>query len=386
MIYVGVDISSEKFDVAFYYPQKDKYVVQTFRQSKNGFKKFSSKLNNIHDDVSIAMESTGIYDHSLLEYLRDSGFNVVLLHPYAVKNFLRARSHSKTDTIDAKNLAFALFKLGDDAVVSTTIPDELLSLRKLVRFRASLVKEYSNLQKQLRSVLKLNMPEILNFFSRVDSIVLVELLCRFPSRKSILEHKNEVIQFLSSFKRWSEDKAKSLVLQLESSIGLTDSFDTDSTIISTLVNNLKILKDSIKDIDKQIEKIFSSFPHNPISTIPGMGNITQATVISEIGDIQKFPTKEKFVSFLGLDPVIRQSGKSFHYGGISKKGNTFLRRLFYNFAVRALRFIPKYRLKYDEMKKRGKHPKVILTAIARKLAELVYAIWKKGVDFDPSMP
>ncbi len=216
--------------------------------------------------------------------------------------------------------------------------------------------------------------------------MLVELLYRFPSRKSLLEHRDEVIKFLSSSRGWSEDKAKFLVLQLESSIGLTDSFDTDSTIISTLVNNLKILKDSIKDIDKQIEKIFSSFPHNPISTIPGMGNITQATVISEIGDIQKFPTKEKFVSFLGLDPVIRQSGKSFHYGGISKKGNSSLRRLFYNFAVRTLRFIPKYRLKYDEMKKRGKHPKVILTAIARKLAELVYAIWKKGVDFDPSMP
>jgi transposase len=385
VIYVGVDISSEKFDVAFYYPQKDKYVVQTFRQSKNGFKKFSSKLDNIHDDVSIAMESTGIYDYSLLEYLRDSGFNVVLLHPYAVKNFMRARSHSKTDTIDAKNLAFALFKLGDDAVVSTTIPNELLSLRKLVRFRASLVKEYSNLQKQLRSALKVNMPEILKFFSRVDSVVLVELLCRFPSRKSILEHRNEAIQLLSS-KRWFKDKAKSLVLQLESSIGLTDSFDVDSTIISTLVNNLKILKDSIKDIDKQIEKIFSSFPHNPISTIPGMGSITQATIISEIGDIERFPTKEKFVSFLGLDPVIRQSGKSFHYGGISKKGNALLRRLFYNLAVRSLKFIPKYRLKYDEMKKRGKHPKVILTAIARKLAELVYAIWKKGVDFDPSMP
>jgi transposase len=359
--------------------------VQTFRQSKNGFKKFSSKLNNIHDDVSIAMESTGIYDYSLLEYLRDSGFNVVLLHPYAVKNFMRARSHSKTDTIDAKNLAFALFKLGDDAVVSTTISDELLSLRKLVRFRTSLVKEYSNLQKQLRNVLKVNMPEILKFFNRVDSVVLVELLYRFPSRKSILEHRDEAIQFLSSFRRWSEDKAKSLVLQLESSIGLTDSYDVDSTIISTLVNNLKILKDSIKEVDKQLEKIFSSFPHNPISTIPGMGNITQATIISEIGDIQRFSTKEKFVSFLGLDPVIRQSGKSFHYGGISKKGNAFLRRLFYNFAIRSLKFIPKYRLKYDEMKKRGKHPKVILTAIARKLAELVYAIWKKGVDFDPSM-
>ncbi|MGC8546007.1 MAG: IS110 family transposase, partial [Athalassotoga sp.] len=64
MVYVGVDISAEKFDAAFYYPQNDKYVVLTFRQSQNGFKKFLDKLNNLHDDFSIAMESTGTYSNS----------------------------------------------------------------------------------------------------------------------------------------------------------------------------------------------------------------------------------------------------------------------------------------------------------------------------------
>lgn len=386
MVYVGVDISAEKFDAAFYYPQNNKYVVLTFRQSQNGFKKFLDKLNNLHEDFSIAMESTGTYSNNLFQYLKDLGLNVVLLHPYAVKNYLRSRNHSKTDTLDAKNLALALFRLGDDAVISSPVPDEFAALKKLIRFRTSLVQEYSNIQKQLRNILRTNMPEIFDFFSSVSSAGIIELLSNFPSRKSILENKDEVIQLLSSLRGWSEDKAKSFVMKLESSIGLTDSFDVDSTIISALVDNLKRQKALIENVDKEIEKIFSTFPHNPISTIPGMGSITAATIISEIGDIQRFPTKEQFVSFIGLDPVIKQSGNSIHFGGISRKGNSFLRKIFYNFAVRILRIIPKYRNKYDQMKQRGKHPKVILTAIARKLVELTYSIWKKGVDFNPSMP
>ena len=386
MIYVGIDISSEKFDVAFYEPKTKKYTLQTFRQSRKGFKKFASKLENLHEEISIAMESTGIYDNNIYEFLNDLGYEVILFHPYSVKNFLKSYSNSKTDQIDAKNLALALFVLGDNAVVSTKLPKEIQALRKLVRFRSSIVKEQTRLQIQLRNILKINMPEIVQFFSQMNSVVLLGLLSKYPSRESILSNKEEAVELLSSFKGWSRKKAEEVVESLEDSIGLTDKLGVYSTMVSTIVMQLKMVKESAEKLEKEIERINSSFlPKNPISTIPGMGKMTEATIVSEVGEISRFSTKEKFVAFLGMDPVIKQSGKSYRTSGISKKGNRNLRMVFYNLAVRAIRYIPKYRKKYEELRKR-KHAKVALVAIARKMAELVYVIWKNGVEFDPAMP
>jgi transposase len=385
MVYIGIDISSEKFDVAFYDPKANKYTTQVFRQSKKGFKKFLSKLENLHEEVSIAMESTGIYDNNLFEFLNEQGYEVVLFHPYSVKNFLKSYSNSKTDEIDARNLALALFVLGDKAVFSTTLPKEILSLRKLVRFRSSIVREQTRLQIQLRNILKVNMPEILQFFKEMNSVVLTELLSRYPSRESILQNREGVVELLSSFRRWSRKKAEELVKSLEDSIGLTDKLGVDSTMVSTIVTQMKTVRKSIEKVEKEIERINSSLPENPISTIPGMGKVTKVTIISEIGEIDRFKTKEKFVAFLGMDPVIKQSGKSYRTSGISKKGNRNLRMVFYNLAIRAIKLIPKYRKKYKELRKR-KPPKVAIIAIARKMAELVYVLWKKGVAFDATMP
>ncbi|MEM4523341.1 MAG: transposase, partial [Nitrososphaeria archaeon] len=58
--------------------------------------------------------------------------------------------------------------------------------------------------------------------------------------------------------------------------------------------------------------------------------------------------------YIGLDPVIRQSGKSTKHKGISKKGNKVLRRIFYNLAIRAIRLIEKYKKKYQEEKSQSK--------------------------------
>jgi len=386
VIYVGIDISSEKFDVAFYDSHSDKYTTQAFRQSKKGFEKFVTKLENLHEEVSIAMESTGVYDNSLFEFLNERGYEVILFHPYSVKNFLKSYSNSKTDEIDAKNLALALFILGDNAKVSTKLPKEMLALRKLVRFRSSIVREQTRLQIQLRNILKVNMPEIMDFFSKMNSVVLIELLSRYPSRESILDNKEEVVELLSSFKGWwSREKAEGLVEALKDSIGLTDKLGVDSTMISTIVTQMKAIGESIAKLEKEIERINSSLPENPISTIPGMGKMTEAAIVSEIGEVRRFSTKEKFVAFLGMDPVIKQSGKSYKAYGISKKGNRNLRMVFYNLAVRAIRYIPKYKKKYEELRKR-KHGKVAMIAIARKVAELVYVLWRDGVAFDPMMP
>lgn len=191
-----------------------------------------------------------------------------------------------------------------------------------------------------------------------------------------------MIEKLTSFKNWNEEKARALVNALERSIGRKDKHHVAETMLLSMVAHLKQLKEQIEKLDAKIEEMMEALEATNFPEIPGIGEITKATILSEVGDIKRFESKEKFVSYIGLDPVVKQSGKSTKYKGISKRGNKVLRRIFYNLAVRAIRLIEKYKKKYEELRKRGKKAKEAIIAIARKLAELVWILWTRGESFD----
>ena len=329
------------------------------------------------------MESTGVYHMSLYNFLSSNGFEPLLLHPYTIKHFLKASSHSKTDSIDARSIAIVLSQLSNSLRLSNIPSNQLNALRELVRFRNSIVQQRSSLYRRLHNFLRLDMPEILNFFE-INSKVLLSLLKRFPTRQDILNNRQDVVKLLCTFRNWNESKALSLISSLKRSIGLRDAFGSHSLIISSIITQVQSLSEQIERIESKIQQILSQFPDNPISSIKGVGFVTLAQIISEVGDISRFKSSKAFVAYSGLDPVIHQSGKSFYSGSISKKGNSILRQAFYNLAVRVIRYPGKYRDKYLGLVKRGKPKKVALVAIARKLAVLVYTLWTRGENFDPN--
>ncbi|MEM1973994.1 MAG: transposase, partial [Thermoplasmata archaeon] len=98
-----------------------------------------------------------------------------------------------------------------------------------------------------------------------------------------------------------------------------DKLKVAQTIILSITQQLKQIKEQVQAIDEQIKQLMEQFDQPNFPDIPGIGDTTKATIISEVGDIEKFESKEKFVSYIGLDPVIHQSGKSTKHKGISKK-------------------------------------------------------------------
>lgn len=424
MITIGIDISSTKFDVAIFDGKKFKHHL--FKQSYNDFYKFSKVIKSISDEYLIAMESTGTYHLALKQFLNRKGIDVLVLHPYALKNFMRSFNHSKTDKIDAKNIAKAVYILRDYVIKSSEPEDLVLELRNLLRARKSIVKTFTSLQVQLKDDLKKYMPELLNHFSDMNSSVLLKLLSRYPALKSIMKHKRKAINLLASSKGWNKKKALDVINDLKHSIGIDH--NTSAIIIKSKVELIKNHMEQIKLLEEEIQRIanelIGNFKNNnsnekndkseykqeynivennsnqnnqdnniteneyyqaykAITSIPGSGElITPFTIISEIGDITRFESKNHFISYIGLDPTISQSGKYKRNKKISKKGNRHLRHIFSLWAVRALKLIPEYRKKYHDLIKRGKHKKVAETAIARKLAELVYTLWKNNSKFN----
>lgn len=147
-----------------------------------------------------------------------------------------------------------------------------------------------------------------------------------------------------------------------------------SLIASELIQHLKTLK----ELDAEIESIMAKLD-SPITTIPGIGTITGATILSEIGDISKFDAPKKIVPYVGLDASINESGNFIGTKNkISKRGSSELRNAFYNAAFIASRVDPILNDYYLGLRARGKPHRVTLVAVARKLVNITYSVLKNN--------
>ena len=139
-----------------------------------------------------------------------------------------------------------------------------------------------------------------------------------------------------------------------------------------------------------------------LQSMRGMGVVTAATLVAELGDITRFANPRQLMAYVGLVPSEHSSGRSRRQGGITKAGNHTARRVLieaawsYRFPARISREqllrqeqLPKpirdiawkaqERLcrRYRILLRAGKEPKVVIAAIARELSGFVWAIAKQ---------
>ena len=101
------------------------------------------------------------------------------------------------------------------------------------------------------------------------------------------------------------------------------------------MEQLELLEGQIVELEEQIYSLLKQ-TGSYITTIPGIGDILGAMILSESGDIHRFDTPNKLVAFAGLDVRVTQSGE---FTGtrqkISKRGSPYLRRTIWLAASRA---------------------------------------------------
>ncbi|MGI0134199.1 MAG: transposase, partial [Candidatus Micrarchaeaceae archaeon] len=115
-----------------------------------------------------------------------------------------------------------------------------------------------------------------------------------------------------------------------------------------------------------------------LMTIPGIGTVTAAILIAEIGDITRFKGAQCLIAYAGLDPRVRQSGMSLKRNThLTKRGSPYLRRALYLAAAAAERHDAELKATYDRKRAEGKRYREATIVVARKLLTRVYAVWKR---------
>jgi transposase len=156
-----------------------------------------------------------------------------------------------------------------------------------------------------------------------------------------------------------------------------------------LIEQVALLNGQIGSLDQQIEKLTDKYPEiGLLRTTPGVGPVVASAYALTLDRPQAGWSNRSAGAFLGLRPAQSQSGEVDPQRRISRQGNTYLRSLLVQAAQYILgRFGPDSALRRWGLKlaatggKRGK--KRALVAVARKLAVLLYSMWRSGKRFEP---
>jgi len=120
-----------------------------------------------------------------------------------------------------------------------------------------------------------------------------------------------------------------------------------------------------------------------LRSIPGVGKVTAASLVAYVGDIRRFPSPEKLVAYIGLDPRVYESGSSVKGKGyLTKRGNAYLRFILFNAAFIARRNNPDLKAYFEKKIKEGKHYFNAMCAVERKLVHVIHAVWSRRTPFE----
>jgi transposase len=154
-----------------------------------------------------------------------------------------------------------------------------------------------------------------------------------------------------------------------------------STIREDCVALLHLLDEQIRRRDQELVCGWGEDPRvRRLMTLPGVGPFTAILLVLELGDVHRFPSAKHLASYLGLTPRVRASADRIRSGHISKEGNRLVRWALVGAATQAARRPGPLRAWFRLVQQR-KGKKVARVALARRLAEIVYHIWRDESDY-----
>ena len=403
MYYVGIDIA-KSFHVVTIIDENEVKVTQKPIRVTNcidGFSKFITKLETISsntNDFIIGLEATGIYGENLWEFLNSHGFNVKLLNPFQTTRYREQHTMKKVKNDNIDSWIIALFLKDGKYSSGYVTDDEYQSLRTLYRNRASIQSDMKEVKKRILTQVTVTFPELENFID-IFSITGLALLDKYPTAHHY-KHSS-VDRILKIFRHiqgnsFNNQKAIEVLELAKNSIYSGKAKDARAIAIKSSIRLLKIYQEELSILEEEILALLEKngikeekdVPTNSLienlKTIPGVSSKTIAAVISECGDLSRFKIPIKFIGYLGLFPTENSSGNSKSTGHLSKRGSSLAKHALYMASVSCLLHNKELKQYYDTKKSQGKSKQEGIIAVARKLATIIYSIFRYNTPYDPS--
>lgn len=391
MIYAGVDIAKMDHVIgAVDETGAEAAKPMKFKNSEAGFERCIAWLESVaesEDEVFVGMEATGHYWRACFAYLMAAGYRVCVVNPMQVHAMRKLKSLSgvKNDRIDSWLIAETLRQGDYDETRLAT--DEVQALKQLTRYHQGLKQELAAVKTQAICVLDAYFPEYAGLFSDVFGAASLRVLAECPTPSEVARKRaSSIAKLLSegSRGRLGAEKAAQVKAAAKSSVGIRLGEEAASFQIKTMVSQVEFLNATIAKVEKEVASLLEKVEPN-ITTIPGVSTTTGAQIAAEIGDVRRFKNAASIVKYAGLNSGVDESGKFSAEGvPITKHGSPYLRRSLWLAANRARQCDPRLKAYYEKLRRKDKPHRVAVTAVARKLCHIVYAVMRDGEPYDPA--
>jgi transposase len=306
---------------------KDTLSVSIFDGKVHIVKEINYTIKNINNFIKkfnkektiFVMEATGVYHLKVATTIFNKEFKVFVINPFVIKKYSQMKlMRIKTDNVDAKLIASFGYEY----------------YKELKEFKPSDIKRV----------------EVDNTIKAIDDL---------NHLKTITNNQLQAIKKVPN---------------------------ANKGVIKSYQNTIKYLTKEIAKLKKELEALLKenfSKEFKLLNSIPGVGLKVIAMIIAFYDSFKSFDSAKKVVSFAGIAPSPYESGTSIkRRGGISKKGNSLIRKIIYMATLSATLFNPLVKQKYQRLIQRGKSKMTALIAAANKLLRITFGVLKSQKPFD----
>ena len=361
-----------------------------FDNTKEGFEKFwcmtvASKSRFGCDEVLVGYESTGPYAEPLVHYLAHQQVKIVQVNPLHTKKMKEVNDNSplKTDDKDPRVIA-DIIRLG--CALSIVVPEgDAAYLRRLNNARERHVGEQTAFLNQLQQLVFLIFPEFKTVLKNMKCKTAQHILKRYtiPERIGTLskEALGEEMRKRSMGKFGIKD-AESLIGLARETVGIKEGLAGIFMDIRHILMQLEAEVRFISEIEAEMGVTLERIPCSvKLLSIKGLGTVSVAGLIGEVGDFSKFSTQSEIMKLAGLDLYEISSGKRKGQRRISKRGRSLLRKILFYAAIQMIRKNGIMFDYYARLTGRGMERMRALIAVSRKLLRIIHAIVRDNRDY-----
>jgi len=400
---VGVDVAKSVHWARFVdYRGVEIGKALSFKNNRQGYDNIVARIREIRnvkilrvpiETVMIGMEPTGHYWKPLANYLMNAGYRIVGVNPFHTKKAkeLDDNSPTKNDKKDAITIA-RLVK--DGRFFDPYLPqEEYGELRGLTNARVSVMKRNNAIKNTITAILDEYFPEIWTVFKyplRGKTSRQILRSCPFPALILAMGKAGILAEIRKAVKKTiGMKKVLELMNTAKDSVGVRYGLDAAKMRLGWLLDELELAEKQLCEVEQAMEmSLFKTGYGAQLLGIKGIGVVTAASFLGEVGDPLRFTNARQIANYAGYNLVEDSSGKSKSGTCISKRGRKQLRSILYQMAYTMVGCNAEMKALYRHLFTRKTNPlkkKQALVVVSKKIITVIYSLLKKQEIYKPEL-
>ncbi|RCG29578.1 IS110 family transposase [Streptomyces diacarni] len=389
-VFVGLDVGKGEHHAHALTPAGKTAFDKRLPNSEAKLREVFTKLAAKHGTVLLVVDQPASIGALPLAVARDTGCQVAYLPGLTMRRIADLYpGEAKTDARDAQVIADAARTMPH--TLRDLAPDDetTAALQLIVGHDDDLAAEATRFRNRLRGLLTQIHPGLERVLGpRLDHPAVLRLLEQFGSPAALRKAGRRQLINLARSKapRMAERLVSDIFTALDEQTVVVPGTDAAAIVLPNLAASLRTTLEQRRAVEHEITTLLEAHPlHKVLTSMPGIGVRTGARILIDVGDGSAFASAAHLAAYAGLAPATRNSGSSIRGEQPSRRGNKQLKRAFFLAAFASLSHPPS-RTYYDKKIKQGKRHGQALLCLARRRADVLFAMLRDGTLYQPPTP